>query len=84
MINNKTHKLILYNDDIHDYGYVIACLIRICQHDPIQAEQCVIIADNKGKCVIKQGDILNMIEMKTSLEELELITEIENYESHMY
>lgn len=84
MINEKTHKLILFNDSIHDYAYITASLIRYCKHEPHQAEQCTIIADNIGKCTVKEGDILEMIEIKTSLEELEIITEIEEYESHMY
>lgn len=84
MIGGKTHKLVLYNDYIHDFGYVIASLIKYCNHEPLQAEQCVVIADNLGKCTIKEGSILDMMEIKTNLERLELITEIENYESYMY
>ena len=53
-------------------------------HTPMQAEQCVLIAHNVGKCAIKEGNILEMIEMKTGLEKCELITEIENYESYMH
>jgi len=84
MNNDKTHKLVLFNDDVHDYAYVASSLIHICNHTPIQAEQCVVIAHNVGRCTIKEGDILDMIEMKTGLERCELITEIENHESYMH
>ena len=48
----KTHKLTVYNDDVNSYEYIMACLIRFCKHDPIQAEQCAIIAHNTGKCIV--------------------------------
>jgi ATP-dependent Clp protease adaptor protein ClpS len=84
MENTKTHKLILYNDDVHDFLYIVACLVRFCSHEPLQAEQCAVIAHNKGKCSVKTGDFLELFELKTNLEELELITEIEAYESYMH
>jgi len=84
MNDEKTHKLVLFNDSTHDYDYVKACLIKHCKHNPLQAEQCTLIVDNIGKCTVKEGNILDMIEIKTCLEELELITEIEEYESYMH
>jgi ATP-dependent Clp protease adaptor protein ClpS len=84
MEDAKTHKLVLYNDDIHDFLYVVACLIRYCKHEPLQAEQCAVITHNTGKCSVKSGDFLEMLELKTNLEGLDLKTEIEAYESHLY
>ena len=84
MIEGRTHKLVLYNDHIHDFGYVMASLIKCCDHEPLQAEQCVVIADNLGKCTVKEGTILDMLNMKINLEKLELVTEIEQYESYMH
>jgi ATP-dependent Clp protease adaptor protein ClpS len=84
MENNYSHKLVLYNDDQHDFLYVIACLIRYCQHDPVQAEQCAIIAHSKGKCAVKSGIFLELFDIKNDLEELDLKTEIEIYESYMH
>ena len=84
MEDTKTHKLVLYNDDVHDFLYVMACLVRYCKHQPLQAEQCAVIADHNGKCSVKSGDFLEMLELKSNFEELELITEIEAYESHMH
>ena len=84
MEDTKTHKLVLYNDDHHDFLYVTACLIRYCKHEPLQAEQCALIAHNNGKCSVKTGDYIEMLELKTDLESLELVTEIESYESYLY
>jgi ATP-dependent Clp protease adaptor protein ClpS len=84
MENTKTHELVLYNDNHHDFIYVMACLIRFCEHEPLQAEQCALITHNVGKCSVKTGEFLEMLEIKTNFEELELKTEIEAYESYMH
>lgn len=84
MEDTKTHKLVLYNDNVHDFLYVVACLIRFCKHEPLQAEQCAIIAHNHGKCSVKSGDFLEMLEIKTNLENLDLKTEIQTHESYMH
>ncbi len=47
--------LILYNDDINTFDYVIECLVEICEHNPVQAEQITHIVHYKGKCDIKHG-----------------------------
>ena len=78
------HKLILYNDDTHDFSYVMACLIKYCGHDPQQAEQCTIIADSVGKCTVKHGCWAQIETMRESLESLDLKVKMEPYESNMY
>jgi ATP-dependent Clp protease adaptor protein ClpS len=84
MEDTKTHKLVLHNDKKNDFLYVIACLIRYCNHDPLQAEQCTTIAHHKGKCSVKSGGFLEILELKNNFEELSLKTEIETYESNMH
>ncbi|MBM3405406.1 MAG: ATP-dependent Clp protease adaptor ClpS [Bacteroidetes bacterium] len=49
------HTLILFNDDIHSFDFVIDSLIEVCRHKPEQAEQCTLIAHLKGKCGIMTG-----------------------------
>lgn len=48
-------ELILFNDDINTFDYVIETLIEVCGHDATQAEQCAMIAHFNGKCSIKSG-----------------------------
>jgi len=48
-------KLIIFNDDINTFDFVIETLIEVCGHDPHQAENCTLIAHFKGKCAIKIG-----------------------------
>ena len=49
--------LILHNDDVNSFDYVIESLVEVCEHSPIQAEQCTMIAHYKGKCAVKSGDL---------------------------
>lgn len=49
------HKIILFNDDVNTFDYVIDMLISICDHSPEQAEQCAMIVHYKGKCCVKSG-----------------------------
>lgn len=48
--------LILHNDDINTFDFVIETLIEVCNHLPEQAEQCAIITHFRGKCNVKTGD----------------------------
>ena len=49
-------RLVLHNDEVNTFDFVIECLVEICNHEPEQAEQCALIAHFKGKCSIKTGD----------------------------
>lgn len=48
--------LVLYNDDHNTFDYVIKCLVEICDHTPIQAEQCAYIVHFNGKCDVLHGE----------------------------
>lgn len=80
----NTHKITLLNDDVNSYDYVIASLIRICEHNIIQAEQCAMITDRVGKCDIKIGNVIDMQIILNKLEALDLKVEINIYEGQMY
>lgn len=49
------HEIILYNDDVNTFDWVIESLMDVCEHTPEQAEQCSIIVHYKGKCGVKTG-----------------------------
>ncbi len=63
----KNHRLVLYNDDVNSFDYVISCLVEICEHNYVQAEQCAFITHFKGKCDIKKGDYKSLKQLKQSL-----------------
>ncbi len=48
-------EIILFNDDVNTFDHVIDTLIRVCKHEPLQAEQCAILVHYKGKCAVKTG-----------------------------
>lgn len=58
--SGNQRQLILHNDDVHSFDYVIDSLIEVCMMDSVQAEQCTYLVHYKGKCDIKKGsyDIL--------------------------
>lgn len=50
-----TKALILYNDDVNTFDFVTESLIKVCNHDALQAEQCTYLIHYTGKCVVKNG-----------------------------
>jgi ATP-dependent Clp protease adaptor protein ClpS len=69
-------KLVLYNDEDNSYFKVKASLIRFCDHMPMQADQCTLIAHNNGKVTIKEGDFMELLDMKNQLENHNLKVEL--------
>ncbi|MBW7867210.1 MAG: ATP-dependent Clp protease adaptor ClpS [Brumimicrobium sp.] len=61
------HNLIVFNDDVNTFDHVIESLIKVCEHDPIQAEQCAMIIHYNGKCDVKAGEYRELAKMCTSL-----------------
>lgn len=60
-------ELILFNDDVNTFDYVIDNLIEVCGHDPEQAEQCALVAHFKGKCGIKSGTLTELSPISNEL-----------------
>ena len=84
MSESKTHKVTLYNDDVLTFQYIMACLIQICDHTPTQAEQCAVIAHNKGQVDIASGSFNEMYSIVETLNHVNIETSIEEYESNLY
>lgn len=51
----SSHSLILFNDEVNEYQFVIDSLVEVCKHNQLQAEQCTLIAHHNGKCDVKMG-----------------------------
>lgn len=75
-LSDEGCKLLLHNDDVHTFDYVIKALVDICRHTVSQAEQCAIIVHCKGKCVIKNGSYETLLPMHTALIDKQLTSEI--------
>ncbi|MCX6295397.1 MAG: ATP-dependent Clp protease adaptor ClpS [Bacteroidetes bacterium] len=70
-------QIVVYNDDFNTFDHVIDSLIKVCKHDPIQAEQCTFLIHYKGKCSVKKGSYEELEPICTSLLEKGITAEIE-------
>jgi ATP-dependent Clp protease adaptor protein ClpS len=70
------HEIILFNDDIHTFDYVIDSLIDTCDHTLVQAEQCTYLVHFKGKCAVKTGEYEELKARCSKLLDLGLSAEI--------
>ncbi len=70
------NEIILYNDDVNTFDWVIESLIEVCEHDPLQAEQCTVLVHYKGKCGVKTGEFNELEPICSALLERGLSAEI--------
>ncbi len=47
--------LVIWNDDVNTFEWVIESLMEVCKHTYEQAEQCAYIIHYKGKYAVKHG-----------------------------
>lgn len=73
----EERKIVLFNDEVNTFDFVIDSLINVCGHDHLQAEQCTIIVHSKGKCDVKNGSYEKLEPMCTALLERGLTAEIQ-------
>jgi|SRR5665647_1061071 len=48
-------QLVVWNDEVNSFEWVINTLVEICGHSIEQAEQCAMIIHTKGKYAVKDG-----------------------------
>jgi ATP-dependent Clp protease adaptor protein ClpS len=73
---SEIRDLILFNDEINTFDFVIETLIEVCGHDVVQAEQCALIAHFKGKCTVKSGPVSELKPMMNEMSQRELTVSI--------
>ncbi|GAB4405660.1 MAG: ATP-dependent Clp protease adaptor ClpS [Bacteroidia bacterium] len=59
--------LIVWNDEVNTFDWVIQSLVEICGHTTEQAEQCAWIIHFKGKYAVKQGPRKKLAQMREAL-----------------
>ena len=69
--------LIIYNDDVNTFDFVIESLIKICDHSSVQAEQCTWIIHHNGKCSVKRGELEKLKPMAEAFLNLGISAKIE-------
>lgn len=67
VLGQEDNSLVLHNDDVHTFDYVIDCLIDVCEHNTVQAEQCTFLVHYKGKCEVRKGSFDYLRPMKQGL-----------------
>lgn len=51
----STCSLVVWNDEVNTFDWVIETLIEVCDHTQEQAEQCALFIHTKGKYTVKKG-----------------------------
>jgi ATP-dependent Clp protease adaptor protein ClpS len=59
--------LVMWNDDVNTFDWVIETLIDVCGHTHEQAEQCAYIIHYHGKYAVKQGDYDTLKPMREAI-----------------
>lgn len=54
--HESPYSLIVWNDEVNTFEWVIETLIEVCGHSEEQAEQCAMIIHVHGKYAVKKGD----------------------------
>jgi ATP-dependent Clp protease adaptor protein ClpS len=52
---DEPYSLIVWNDEVNTFEWVIETLVEVCDHSTEQAEQCAYIIHFQGKYAVKQG-----------------------------
>ena len=53
--NEEPCSLIVWNDEVNTFEWVIETLVEVCGHSTEQAEQCAMIIHTHGKYAVKHG-----------------------------
>ncbi|MBV4358456.1 ATP-dependent Clp protease adaptor ClpS [Pinibacter aurantiacus] len=53
---DEPYQLIVWNDEVNTFEWVIETLVEVCGHSVEQAEQCAMIIHVKGKYAVKKGE----------------------------
>lgn len=60
-------QVIVYNDDVNTFDWVIECLMEICNHSFEQSEQLSLLVHFKGKATVKSGAYEKLKPIKDAL-----------------
>jgi ATP-dependent Clp protease adaptor protein ClpS len=55
-----TYQLLVWNDHVNTFDWVIDTLIQICGHSKEQAEQCALFIHHNGKYAVKKDSYENL------------------------
>ncbi len=67
--STNSYQLIVWNDEVNSFDWVIETLMEVCDHSAEQAEQCAMIIHFKGKYAVKDGQYENLKPLKEAITE---------------
>lgn len=67
VLEEQPWNLIVWNDEVNTFEWVIETLIEVCDHSQEQAEQCAMFIHLKGKYAVKQGSYEKLEPMCTAI-----------------
>jgi ATP-dependent Clp protease adaptor protein ClpS len=63
----ETSNLIVHNDEVNTFDWVIETLVSVCKHTFEQAEQCSMLVHYKGKAAVKNGSLEELKPFKDAI-----------------
>ena len=54
-LHEHPYQLIVWNDEVNTFEWVIETLVEVCKHSTEQAEQCAMLIHTQGKYAVKNG-----------------------------
>ena len=75
---DEPYQLIVWNDDVNTFEWVIETLMTVCGHTQEQAEQCTLLIHYKGKCDVKRGSYEELEPMCTAITDRSINATIES------
>lgn len=75
------YSIIVWNDDVNTFEWVIETLIAVCKHSHEQAEQCAYIIHFQGKYAVKNGNYDTLKPMRDAITERGINATIEEIAS---
>lgn len=67
VIDVDQYDLMVFNDEVNTFDFVIDTLMEVCGHTPEQAEQCTLLIHYKGKCSVKKGTFEELTPMRNDI-----------------
>jgi ATP-dependent Clp protease adaptor protein ClpS len=75
------YEVIIHNDNVNTFDHVIDCLMDICGHNNLQAQQCALITHTRGKCSVFVDNHDTCIEISKLLTGEDIKTSVNKFNS---
>lgn len=77
--DGNNYQLVVWNDEVNTFQWVIDTLIEVCGHTPEQAEQSAMIIHTKGKYAVKEGAYTVLKMMRDTIVERGINATVEEF-----